>query len=819
MNTYFQKIRWQIFILTILMITFSPLQTMALEIATHRAINEINAAKGSFLHQYLINQLGMKDGVETEINKKWIIKYISDGGEEEDAGIRALNHFLNPITNQGLSGQYSALAWAMLPIGAQPLAPISSWNDVRDYYTKALTSRDKTTRDNYFALTFHGVGQIMHLVEDMSVPAHVRLDVHPPPFWNDDYENWAKTNIKDATQVGTYSVSTFTPNDSSFLIPRLFDTDQYNGSNPTSATDIGLAEYTNANFLSQGTIFSANFTYPAYSDMLPKIETDSSYGKQILYLSKSGHGESVDYFARAGNFYNYLPADYKKLSLTLDDDKVHANYAHFLIPRASGYSSQVLSYFFRGRLNVEVNQGSLKVKNASNEAMTGGQFELYYDNSNEERTYLTTSLVTELSPGTEQIIPFNAPQDATSYILVYRGQLGSEPNAVVGKFITNVELVVITVGLVSNPYVNGESLTKSVSFVWNPVNNSLECSPINHDDENFQAWYKARSIIGHDFYSSPVECGVLNIPVGSQMSGCSLLTPGTEDTATNESSSVIIGNWCGTTLYQRTRSFSHDIKAWTHNPDLGFWGQYPQSFFQLVNLPGSPVSVAGLRTHSVMSGKSLSTDVTTGGYYDITGYLNAAAISTFYSPFGALGSFEGYAHVTGGDFYYGMWPMWWETYFIPAWESASKISVIDSAYPWSTPAYIKPVNTWTEYDYYVFNHKWSDFSVLKGRYSEKTIVDVCFVQFTPCKINVYKSNEFGTPPATASYTFDNSRNVYIHAQAINVPQGTTGYDWVAAGRNAALEAQIIAAINMAYSLNGIPANEIRSTSIDISIVK
>jgi hypothetical protein len=43
--------------------------------------------------------------------------------------------------------------------------------------------------------------------------------------------------------------------------------------------------------------------------------------------------------------------------------------------------------------------------------------------------------------------------------------------------------------------------------------------------------------------------------------------------------------------------------------------------------------------------------------------------------------------------------------------------------------------------------------------------------------------------------------------------------WVAEGRNTALETQLIAAINMAYSLNNIPVNEIRRTWISIGIIK
>jgi hypothetical protein len=170
MKPCFQQIRWAIFILTVLLVVLHPMQAIALHPVTHSAINEKNADKGSSLHQYLINQLGLKDGVETEINKKWIIKYIGDGGESEDNPGRPVNHFHNPLTNLGLFGAL-AQAWAISPVSIQ--GPESySWNDTRSNYYLALTSNGKTSREDYFAATFRGVGQVMHLVQDMSIPAH-----------------------------------------------------------------------------------------------------------------------------------------------------------------------------------------------------------------------------------------------------------------------------------------------------------------------------------------------------------------------------------------------------------------------------------------------------------------------------------------------------------------------------------------------------------------------------------------------------------------------------------------------------------------------
>ncbi|MGB5219222.1 MAG: hypothetical protein WBN66_13110 [Smithella sp.] len=255
-----------------------------------------------------------------------------------------------------MSLEKSALEWATLPVGGQN----SSWNDVRSYYYTALTSANKTTRELYFAKTFKGVGQIMHLVQDMSVPGHTRGDKHPS-VWRiggDDYEEWFLKNT--AQPISGYSpYSVYVPYNSSFLIPQLFDSGQYqyieNKLNPevTLYPNIGLAEYTNANFFSSDTILATNnFPYPSWLGLRDNPQT-TQLGKK-KYLSKIGEGEIVNRFARKNLFYSWLPNGSKSAGLTLDDDGINEDYAEKLIPRAIGYSSSLLNYFFRGEIEAKL---------------------------------------------------------------------------------------------------------------------------------------------------------------------------------------------------------------------------------------------------------------------------------------------------------------------------------------------------------------------------------------------------------------------------------------------------------------------------------
>jgi hypothetical protein len=821
-------------------ITFNK-QSVALEVDTHKAINryvvdEDSTFSGYSLDKYLKNNLGINDGVKAKYNFKMIKEWIGNGGVYEDKPpecnipyARSVNHFHNPINNSGFSGWWntgiksgmSAIDWINKPHNTQSCmlycgyCGYYSWDDVRSYFYYALTAADKATRENYFAETFRGLGQLMHLVKDMSVPEHARNDGHYGFY---DYEKWVDANKAIITNS---SVISFMP-DSSFplKINNLFDTEQYDGTNPdiTYNSNIGLSEYTSANFLSPDTVFG-NIPYPA--------EFQTLLGSNGLYLIKKGHGEEngsgtrIEHLARTRWFYKYLPAGHKSLTLTVNDTAVYTDYAAQLIPRAIGYSSQILSYFFQGKLTVEMSDGSLKVKNASSETMTGGTFELYYDNANGERNKVTITdgaAVSSLAPGGEQTITFTPPPEgATTYILAYSGTLGNESNAIIGKFISANELVVITVALNG---ITGESLTKKSVLVWNPASNSLERAPIDYDNSDFQTWYGKKTNVGEDMFSAfnhdttePHKLAPELIDVGN---------PPNPDYHADGGSAQI-----------------------PNTATLGYAKIFPQSIYAKDLLPSfsSPTieSYSGLRTSNERFEETpvcyliiwadggdvyvpfpgFGAGMTVGGYDSFYDWATVQAL-----PYGYDGSETNTYEKTISRLNYNFYGLlgefssfqqnktWWayvdnpannevfdgesSTYFIPDW-----------------PMFINRYQDWTDREWYIYSRFWYH-NFITGKYTNNTIANISLIQYTPCTYSqhMYYGGELGAK----TWTFG-ERTILVQAQALNVPEGTTGYDWIAAGRNNALETQIITVINMVYLLNGIPANEIRDTSISIEIVK
>lgn len=455
--------------ISLLIITLSIYITSysyALEVATHKAINAYiaqNTINSFSLDSYLKNQLGISGGIKESFTSSntsyeaW--QWLREGGLYEDIPywympyLRSVNHFHNPITKQGFSGIWgtgilsgeSSLLWAQKPKNTQSPGGYYSWHDVRDYFYRALTSADKNIRDTSFAQTFRGLGQLMHLVQDLSVPAHARNDGHGPCWLSYNYECWVEAHpeiISASTPIFfDLSVLGLLNPLASVPIANLFDTNKYTGTNPeiTISKNIGLSEYTNANFVSDDTIFTENFPYPRYSpEAYEMYEIDIPPNKKRIYLRKKGDGETIEHFATAGPLYKYLSFDpvLQRDELKLDRE-VHRDYAEKLIPRAVGYSAGLLNYFFRGDINM-ISDGATGsgyvIENKSDEAMEG-TFELWYDDTNDNRKMIWSGYLS-IDPSSKSTnITFSPPVDTEpcKYILVFKGIMGNETEAVVAN--------------------------------------------------------------------------------------------------------------------------------------------------------------------------------------------------------------------------------------------------------------------------------------------------------------------------------------------------------------------------------------------------
>lgn len=216
-------------------------------------------------HAYLTKEIiGFynKNFPENRIQEKYI-PYLIDGSRKEDETPRYLNHFYDPINNIGLHrnavinpeyifGTYpSSKEWAESSklqnnIGYKITHTIASSPSftLQKMETKTLDTHTDFTWNQALKYWVQGekekamftLGHILHLIEDASVPAHTRNDVH---IIGDPYEQWAnKFNLSNSD----INLKTRLMNKKPIILSSLgmyFD---------------GIANYSNKNFYSKDTI-------------------------------------------------------------------------------------------------------------------------------------------------------------------------------------------------------------------------------------------------------------------------------------------------------------------------------------------------------------------------------------------------------------------------------------------------------------------------------------------------------------------------------------------------------------------------------------
>jgi hypothetical protein len=398
-------------ILVVLLLNFGT-QSFSYDVGVHQKLNE-KATNSSQLDDILITNYDMIQGkleslpfFEDGREKQHTIQYIiSIGGIREDDGFditldaqiarttRGWHHYHDPLVDNwlyaGISDpQYikyfyrendvipmSSIVWAF-GLNAQTSDHARyehtgdwSWWKAREHFYTALTSKSQYAHDKNLGYCFRSLGQLMHLVQDASLPEHTRNEGHPRPFDPNQYEHYVTDMLKNnPSYLNQFAGMIVKPDETVLREPNqpsspenvqplsaLIDRNIYNGSYiPANSNDLGLAEFTNANFLSDDTIW----TYPhpsLYDSSSFTVKTIVKNGINVnrRYLSKI-FGEPVEHLVSEGYYYQeeISTGHFERQAIYSLDENCWADYAQLLIPRAIGYSSKILDYFFRGELEI-----------------------------------------------------------------------------------------------------------------------------------------------------------------------------------------------------------------------------------------------------------------------------------------------------------------------------------------------------------------------------------------------------------------------------------------------------------------------------------
>jgi hypothetical protein len=208
---------------------------------------------------------------------------------------------------------------------------------VRQHYLQALTAATAAERQAYFARTFRGLGHQIHLIQDAAQPDHVRNDNHFEDalfkknwFGSFYFEEWATQRDEYIDSLTQVPIRPTVPLDvSRGFAPstQFIDADYYTGDNPSDSLAQGIAEFTNANFFSDDTIFAAEiypighrhyFPFPKQFDtnlqgyldqlILPRtIEAKDGVPDVSFWIAKQQAGVSIDHFVQTHLLYHRCP--------------------------------------------------------------------------------------------------------------------------------------------------------------------------------------------------------------------------------------------------------------------------------------------------------------------------------------------------------------------------------------------------------------------------------------------------------------------------------------------------------------------------------
>ena len=233
------------------------------------------------------------------------ITWMRQGAEDEDMPIRWMNHFYDPVYNVGFKSSYlTAKDWS----GASEKQRDYSLGD------KSWQRAISDYQDGNSEEAFQALGHVLHLIADMSVPAHTRDDAHPE---GDSLEQFIKYNW-DILYAGLQEIDM----DLTYYsrLDYYFD---------------NLANYSNNNFYSDDTIESDKYKNIIIDYYNEKINDNGN--SIILAISD----QDIYAHVQRGTLWK---GDLEK---SLKNQIVLADYTKHLLPKAVSHSAGVIKLFFK----------------------------------------------------------------------------------------------------------------------------------------------------------------------------------------------------------------------------------------------------------------------------------------------------------------------------------------------------------------------------------------------------------------------------------------------------------------------------------------
>lgn len=332
------------------------------------------------------------------------INWLKQGSIEEDRNPRWLNHFYNPQINQGLGNFASAKDWAQNPkLQLIYLKPISGGDQTWQKAINSFVDGDKET-------AFIALGHVLHLLEDMTVPAHTRLDPHPSIK---EYEDLLKTSLGVRVEniLAQVKIDPHLAGDpyEKWVEQKIgsninFEPQPINSDNLDFSFD-SLANFSSKYFLSKDTIdFNSlvikNRVYKEENNIdFECVETEIEGEKICLAIHKKSKIGSEEFLLDSGAI------------------SVHPDYFSLLAPKAVSYGAGVIDLFFReaeaAKQKEQQKSWWQKLKEKANGVLASLSGSLYAGISANEPTQSepVASEAPKASPATTEIVQYSLPSN------------------------------------------------------------------------------------------------------------------------------------------------------------------------------------------------------------------------------------------------------------------------------------------------------------------------------------------------------------------------------------------------------------------------
>ncbi len=441
--------------------------------------------------------IGKQDKFLASNGKEYIPEeLVGFGAIHEDSGYRSLNHFhasQYPPGNQGMLGLMpSSQQWIIDGITTLVQPPLweqsqeYSYKMARIYHFMALLAPDESRREVWIGKLFQSLGHIIHHIQDMGQPQHVRNDIHchaDKGYLGVDLCKWAEALTLFTVDIhepsayekqsmaalagATGDLNKYLENSYSnelYAANRIFSKpgDYWENSNGT-----GMAEFTSKNFVSVETDFtfnsrgnygkigsspgfplpdgsSASVSFTTGEDIQNLLPNSELTGK-IKFISNSIYDPLTASYVQVPRMsaFSVFNEALTKQSLQLivtQNEFTYASRYSVLIPRLVALSSGLIDYFFRGDIEIVTEdnyyQGDkwywkFRIRNNSDEDMDG-DFYLEYDSTaiNRRSSFESFEKYLSIPAGAmSQSFIVQMPQEiktTANTILVFRGILGEE---------------------------------------------------------------------------------------------------------------------------------------------------------------------------------------------------------------------------------------------------------------------------------------------------------------------------------------------------------------------------------------------------------